>query len=147
MLKKLDHVTFVVKDLDAAIKTFDQVLYLAPLKNGPGAMPECRIAMLPTAAGARIELIEPNTEMDTRFTRWLNERGEGVFGLSMFIDNFDEEVARLRAEGVTVEDDFQGNVHPDNPFRIGWIPPTEGHGVWIELVDWAALPDPIKNAL
>ena len=145
MLKKLDHATFVVRNLEDAVKTFEQVLYLSPLKGGPEGLEEARIAMLPTAAGARIELIEPNPAIETRFTRWLDERGEGVFGLSMFIDNFEEEVARLRAEGFSIEEEI-GRVHA-NPFRIAWIPPTEGHGVWIELVEWEALPDPIKNAL
>lgn len=141
MIKKVDHATMVVKNLDEALKTFENILHLTPGKGpGGGTIPECRIAMLPTNDGARIELIEPNMEMDTRFARFLKERGEGVFGLSVFVNDFDAEVKALREKGVTIEDDYQASVHPGYPFRIAWIPPEEGHGVWIELVDAEALP-------
>jgi catechol 2,3-dioxygenase-like lactoylglutathione lyase family enzyme len=144
MIKKVDHATMVVKNLEEALKTFEEILHLTPAKGPMGSMPECRIAMLPTGGGARIELIEPNMAMDSRFSRFLKERGEGVFGLSIFIDNFDAEVKALREKGVAIEDDYQPNVHPGHPFRIAWVPPEEGHGVWIELVDWNALPDSVK---
>jgi catechol 2,3-dioxygenase-like lactoylglutathione lyase family enzyme len=144
MIKKVDHVTMVVKNLEEALKTFESILHLTP-EGGPiGSMPECRIAMLPTQGGARIELIEPNPAMDSRFARCLNERGEGVFGLSIFVDDFDTEIKTLREKGVTIEDDFQAAVHPGHPFRIGWVPPQEAHGVWIELVDAEALPPHIR---
>jgi len=140
MIKKVDHATMVVKNLDEAIKTFEKILRLTPEGGFIRSFPECRLAMLPTESGARIELIEPDTAVDSRFARFLRERGEGVFGLSIFVDDFDTEVRTLREKGVTVEDDMQAALFPENPFRIAWVPPEEGHGVWIELVDLEALP-------
>jgi len=145
MLKKIDHATMVVKDLDVALKDFEKILHLTPETNRKlGEMPECRIAMLNTPAGARIELIQPKPGKESRFSRFLAERGEGVFGLSIFVDNFDLEVKELKEKGVPVESDYQAAIHPGHPFRIAWVPPSEGHGVWLEFVDSEALPPGIK---
>jgi catechol 2,3-dioxygenase-like lactoylglutathione lyase family enzyme len=145
MIKKVDHVTMVVKNLDEAMKSFEKILGLKPeASHKIGELPECRLTMLSTPSGARIELIEPKMNVDTRFARFLKERGEGVFGLSIFVDNFDKEVRVLKDKGVKVEDDYQASIHPKHPFRIAWVAPDEGHGVWIEFVDSEALPPGIK---
>jgi catechol 2,3-dioxygenase-like lactoylglutathione lyase family enzyme len=147
MLKKVDHVTMVVKNLDDALKSFEKILQLTPEKNRAiGELRECRIAMLAAREGARIELIQPKPGMETRFSRFLAERGEGVFGLSIFVSDFDAEVNRLKKKGVPLENDYQAAVHPQFPFRIAWVPPGESHGVWLEIVDAEALPPGIRPA-
>ena len=99
MLRKVDHVTMVVKNLEGALKAYEKILQLTPeggpIRNLPGG----RLAMLPTRGGARIELIEPKNTSKNRLARFLKERGEGVFGLSVFIDDFDAEVKVLRKKG------------------------------------------------
>ena len=72
------------------------------------------------------------------------KNGEGVFGLSIFIDDFDTEIKTLKEKGVTVEYELQTAIHPGYPLRLGWVPPEEGHGVWIELVDAEALPPHLR---
>jgi len=148
MIEKVDHVTMVVRDLEKAIGSYKNILQLTPSEIGiVDNSPECRLVMLPTASGARIEFIEPNPDYDSRFSRFLNKRGEGVFGLSIFCTNFDEEITRLKAKGVKVEEETQTFLFPDNPLRLAWIPPDEGHGVWIELVDMETLPDFVVEGL
>lgn len=101
--------------------------------------------MLATKEGARIELIQPKPGVTSRFSKFMAERGEGVFGLSIFVTEFDKEVARLKKAGVPLEEDYQARVHAKFPFRIAWVPPTAGgHGVWLEFVDSDALPPGIK---
>jgi methylmalonyl-CoA/ethylmalonyl-CoA epimerase len=141
MIKKIDHVTMVVKNMEDALQSYEKILHLKPEPGRPiGNLPECRVAMLKTPEGARIEFIEPKTQLETRFSRFLKQRGEGVFGLSIFVEDFDGEVKALKNKGVKVEDDYQAAIHPGHPFRIAWVPPEEGHGVWLEFVDSAALP-------
>ncbi len=141
MIKKVDHATMVVSNLEDALKSFENILHLTPEGGFHLTAPGMSMAMLPTSGGARIELLGPDIKGETRFARFLRERGEGVFGLSIFLDNFDEEVKSLRGKGVTIEEDYQAFLFPENPFRIAWIPAEACHGVWIELVDWNALPD------
>lgn len=141
MIQKLDHVTLVVRDLDEALKSYEKILRLTPWSNGViEHPPECRLVVLPTKSGARIEFIEPNLAVDSRFSRFLKERGEGVFGLSIFVEDFDAEVRTLKKKGVPVEEETQTFLFSEYPFRIDWVPPEEGHGVWIEIVDSEALP-------
>jgi catechol 2,3-dioxygenase-like lactoylglutathione lyase family enzyme len=144
MLRKVDHVTMVVKNLDKAVKAYEKMLHLTPEGGAIRDLPDLRLAMLPTAGGARIELLEPKPTSKSRIARFLKERGEGVFGLSVFIDDFDAEVKRLREQGITVEEETQAAVHPGYPLRLGWIPPEQSYGVWIELVDAASLPPHLR---
>ncbi len=142
MIEKVDHVTMVVHDLEKAMESYKDILALVPWDIGiVDNSPECRLVMLPTESGARIEFIEPNPDFDSRFSRFLKERGEGVFGLSIYCRDFDEDVARVKAGGIRVEEETQDFLFPDGPFRLAWVPPEEGHGVWIELVEASALPD------
>lgn len=142
MIEKVDHVTMVVNNLEQALASYRDILHLETWDIGVvDNPPECRLVMLPTPDGARIELIEPNPDFDSRFSRFLRERGEGVFGLSVFCADFDDEVASLKAKGVRVEEETQDFLFPEKPFRLAWVPPQQAHGVWVELVDASALPD------
>ena len=144
MMKKVDHVTLVVKDLDKTVKAYENILHLVPEGGAVKELPDIRLAMLPVRDGARIELIEPKAAAKNRIADFLKKRGEGVFGLSVFIDDFDAEVKALKEKGVTVEEETQAAVHPGYPLRLGWIPPEESGGVWIELVDTQSLPPHLR---
>jgi hypothetical protein len=143
MLEKVDHLTMVVKDLDAALKMFETIVHITPEDKGGfrRSFQEARIAMLPTKNGARIELIEPNPEVKSRFSDFLTKHGEGVYGVCMYLSDYEKEIDNLKKKGVPVERDEQARLFQDHPFNITWIPEKEGHGVWIELVDMKALPD------
>jgi catechol 2,3-dioxygenase-like lactoylglutathione lyase family enzyme len=143
MLEKVDHVTMVVKDLDAALKTFNTVLHVSPDDKGGFRrdFPEARIAMLPTKNGARIELIEPNINVNSRFTEFLKRRGEGVYGICMYMSDYEKEISGLEKQGVPTLHDKQTRLFPDYPFNITWVPEKEGHGVWLELINIKEMPD------
>ena len=144
MIKKVDHVTMVVKNVDTAVKDYEKILHITPERGAISDLPPCRLAMLSTPGGARIELIEPKARVKTRMSEFFKKHGEGVFGLSVFIDDFDNEVKTLRQNGITVEEETQAAVHPGYPLRLGWIPPEQSHGVWIELVDANSLPPHLR---
>jgi catechol 2,3-dioxygenase-like lactoylglutathione lyase family enzyme len=140
MLKKLDHVIMVVKDLESAVKRYEHIFHLVPEGGVIRDIPGLRIAMLPTQNGSRLELIEPAPGSKKRHAEFLKKHGEGVMGISGFIDDFDAEVKALREKGFTVEEELQASVHPGYTLRLGWIAPEQGNGVWIELVDVNSLP-------
>jgi catechol 2,3-dioxygenase-like lactoylglutathione lyase family enzyme len=131
-----------VKNLDEALKSYKKILRLTTEIGGfIQDCPDCRLGMLSTPGGARIEFLEPKPGIDNHFNKFLEERGEGVCGVCFYVDDFDAEIKALRDKGVTVEDDKQAALFPDHPFRIAWVPPEEAHGVWLELVDVKALPN------
>jgi catechol 2,3-dioxygenase-like lactoylglutathione lyase family enzyme len=144
MIRKMDHVIMVVHNLEAAVKKYEQILHLTPEGGSTLETAELRIAMLPTKAGARVELIQPKSNSKKRHAVFLKERGEGVMGLSAFIDDFDAEVKALKSKGVRIEEETQPAVHPGYTLRLAWIPPEEAYGVWIELVDAESLPPRLR---
>ena len=146
--KYFDHVHFLVKDLDKALETYEKLLGVKPEDKGgfrkdiPG---RSRIGMLPVPGatpGFRIEMIEraPNIQEDNRMSRFLRDHGEGVGGLSIFVEDFDAVVQDLRDKGVAVTVETVSFIDPEYPFRVGWVEADEAHGVWIELVDSKAVP-------
>ena len=141
MIKKVDHVIMAVKNVDQAVADYGKILGLTPEDGRIRELPKARIGMLPVPKGARIELVErrPGGE-ENRHSKFLKEHGEGVVGLSIFIDDFDAEIARLKKKGVKVTVEEQKDLHPGYPFRMAWVPPEEAHGVWLEIVDDDALP-------
>ena len=144
MLKKVDHVTIIVKNLDKALETYRKILHLTPEDNRIRDLPLYRLAMLPVPSGARIELVEPKAKTKSLGADFLKEHGEGVCSLSIFMDDFDNEVKTLRQRGVTVKDETVANVHAGYPLRLGWVSPEQSHGVWLELVDARSLPPHLR---
>jgi catechol 2,3-dioxygenase-like lactoylglutathione lyase family enzyme len=144
MIRKMDHVIMVVHNLEEAVKKYEKMLHLTPEGGSIIETPELRLAMLPTKSGARVELIQPKAHSKKRHAIFLKERGEGVMGISAFLDDFDAEVKALKASGVKIEEETQPSVHPGHTLRLAWIPPEEAHGVWIELVDAESLPARLK---
>jgi methylmalonyl-CoA/ethylmalonyl-CoA epimerase len=139
IIRKIDHVQLICKDLDQTVKAFQKILGMNPWSLGINVSGFGKQTMLMPPDGARIELIQPARPED-RLRRKLQEHGDGVYGISVLIENFDEEVRQLKAKGVAVEEELIA-FFPDHPFKIAWIPPTEGQGVWLELVDAEALPE------
>lgn len=142
MIKKIDHTILVVKNLEEAVEKYKKVLHMNPEDGGFVAdMPKFRVAMFPFVGGARVELIEPKMDVESRFRTFLLERGEGAMALSFFCDGYDSQVADLRSAGFTVEEEVQADLFPDKPFRMAWVPPREAHGIWLEFVGLEDLPD------
>ncbi len=138
-IRKIDHVHLVVRDFDKTLKAFERILGLTPWElMGINDTQQMRQTILTPPDGARIEIVQPKSEKD-RYASLLKKNGDGVYGLSIFIDDFDEEVKKLKAKGVKLEEE----TFTDLPFplRLAWVPPSEGQGVWLELVDAQVLPD------
>ncbi len=143
MLRKVDHIIMAVEDVDKAVADYRKILGLTPEDGRIREMPNIRIAMLPVPKGSRIEFVERKSE--GRHTDFLKKHGEGVMGLSIFVDDFDAEIAKLKGRGVKVTVEEQNNLHAGYPFRMAWVPPEEAHGVWLEIVDVNALPPHLRD--
>ena len=133
----------VVKNLENSIKIFTNVMHIDPGQGTGGFiadLPKFRVAMFPFIGRARVELIEPKMNVESRFKNWLQERGEGVMGISFFTDDLNVEVESLKKNGLKYEEEVNQSLFPDHPFRIVWVPPMDGTGIWIEYADIHDLP-------
>ena len=140
MSMMFDHLGIVVKDIEEAASLYNKMLGLTPGDKGvvEDAENGVRLLALPTG-DTFIELVQPISP-DNRFARFLREHGGGLFHLCFLTDDFDKKVRELKEEGFTVEEEV-ARISPEHPFRLAWLSPKSTLGVWIELVDMAALPE------
>lgn len=140
MFKRLDHVGVVVKNLDEALKLYGDILRLSPWDLGTIILKDLgvKLALLPIGDNF-IELLEPISTKG-RFARYLREKGEGLFHLSIFTEDFDAEVKALKEKGYKLEEEVTTQLFSGFNVRLAWLSPEETTGLWIELVDLASLP-------
>jgi methylmalonyl-CoA/ethylmalonyl-CoA epimerase len=129
--KRIDHVAIATEDMADAAVRWEHNLGLRveervsrPLGSG------FDVARLPVG-DAFIMLIQP-VEEEGRFAEQLKERGEGLFSVSIEVDDLDEAVAYLRGKGTQVSDPEPG-IWPGS--RVARVSETSTHGVPIQLIE------------
>ena len=133
-LRRLDHLIFATIDLEAAAQSWAETF---GLRAQPPYQPEgshLQLARIPLDdAGAFLELATPTTQ-DHRVARFLTERGQGMFSISVEVDDLDATVRDLRAKNVRVSDPEPG-AWPNT--RLARIPRANAHGVAVQLIERA----------
>ena len=97
-VKKLDHVVIATEDLDNALALWQRNLGLTPdasLDRPLGA--GFKVARLPIG-DSFLELVQPVAK-EGRFYEQVQQRGEGLFSISVEVEDLDEAVAFLRSGG------------------------------------------------
>jgi methylmalonyl-CoA epimerase len=129
--KRIDHVVIATEDMADAAARWERNLGLQVeerLSRPLGAGFD--VARLPVG-DAFIELIQP-VEEEGRFAEQLKERGEGLFSVSIEVDDLDEAVAHLRGKGADVSDPKQG-IWPGS--RVARVSQSSAHGASIQLIE------------
>ncbi len=128
--RRLDHVVVAVEDVKSAADVWSATLGLAVESFLQPEGSHLRLAKLP-AGNAFVELAMPLTE-DHRLARHLRERGQGMFSLSIEVDDLDAAVRYLRERGAPVSTPEAG-VWPGT--RVARINRAATHGVSIQLLE------------
>ncbi|MFC2059222.1 VOC family protein [Chloroflexota bacterium] len=128
MIKRIHHIAIVVRNLDEALETYDNLFQLKP--SYIESVPEqgVRAAMLPIG-DAGIELIE-SLDPSNAVAKFLEQRGEGIYHFSLEVDDVDEELRSLAAKGVELVD---RKGRPGLRRKIGFLHPRSTKGVLLEL--------------
>jgi methylmalonyl-CoA/ethylmalonyl-CoA epimerase len=127
--KGLDHVAIAVKDLDAAIAFYRDVLglELREIEEVPGQ--KVKTAIFGSGMG-RIELICP-TSADTGVARFLDKRGEGLHHICVEVEDIEAAMAELRKKGAPLIDEVP---QPGaGGARVAFVHPKGARGVLTEL--------------
>lgn len=130
-VKKLDHVIIATEDLEEATRLWERNLGLKPdasLNHPLGA--GFKVARLPIG-DAFLELVQP-VEKEGRFYEQFQKRGEGLFSISVEVEDLDDSVAFLRDKGVKVSDP-EASIWPNA--RLARINHEYTHGVSIQLIE------------
>jgi catechol 2,3-dioxygenase-like lactoylglutathione lyase family enzyme len=130
-VRKLDHVIIATADVDEAAALWERNLGLkrdAALEHPLGA--GFKVARLPIG-DAFLELVQP-VEKEGRFYEQFQQRGEGMFSISVAVEDLDEAVSYLRDNNVKVSDP-EASIWPGA--RLARINHEYTHGVSIQLIE------------
>jgi methylmalonyl-CoA/ethylmalonyl-CoA epimerase len=131
MSYQLDHVGHVVVDLEKAMKVYER-LGIVPSRQMDFPEMGSRMVFYPFG-GIEIELIAPGGKGDDPASRCLKERGEGIFHLSMRVDDYDAEISALKKKGFSVRE--YTHETPEKTVRLAFLEPEEVNGLWIEFIE------------
>jgi methylmalonyl-CoA epimerase len=132
MIRKIDHVGIVVRDLDKAVKTYKDLYGLSPIKIETLEDVKARIAFIPVGE-VLIELLEPTAPGSGRIGRFLEENGEGFHHIALRVEDIDLAMRRFKQMNLALRDKSPRNGADDS--RIAFIEPEVTQHVLTELVE------------
>lgn len=129
MIKGVNHVAVVVRNLDEALKLYQDLFGVKPSKIE--AVPEqgVKAAILPMGNGGEIELLEP-IDPNAGVAKFLESKGEGIHHICLEVDDVDADLNKLAAKGVSLIDK---KGRKGLAGKVGFIHPRAVKGVLIEL--------------
>jgi methylmalonyl-CoA/ethylmalonyl-CoA epimerase len=133
MIKKIDHISIAVKDLEEAMSIYSDILGLE--SKGTEVIEEQKIIIATFLVGeVKIELVQ-STQPDGPVGKFIEKRGEGMHHIAFRVENIDESLKELSARGVKLID--KKAKIGEGGARIAFIHPKDMKGVLIELVERA----------
>jgi len=127
----IHHITIVVKDLDAAVSRYR--LALGFDEEIRGDLPERGVRTARFLLGESwLVLVQPSRE-DSVPGRHLREHGEGVFLVSLAVDDLDEAAALVTVSGARMKD--SGSRLGLDDWRIRDLAPDDFHGVPLQFTE------------
>jgi methylmalonyl-CoA/ethylmalonyl-CoA epimerase len=126
--KRIDHVVIAVKDLEAAVATYEGNFGLAKVSGGEVPSLGIRNAFL-QIGDAQIELVTPLSEQGP-VADFLAKHGGGMYLLALEVDDLDSAVAELQEKGARVNV-AQGSAGQ----RLAFVSPRATHGVLLQLLE------------
>ncbi len=139
-LGKIHHVAVIVRDIDAALVFWRDMLGLPVELILPIEHDRVTIAFL-AVGESKVELVQP-TDDTTGVARFLASKGEGFHHVCFEVDNVSETLMRLEMDGLELIDTV-ARKGAEGP--VAFIHPRSCHGVLVELIEkpggpaWAAL--------
>ncbi|MDQ3281065.1 MAG: methylmalonyl-CoA epimerase [Acidobacteriota bacterium] len=124
---RLDHIGIAVKSLDAL--NIYKALGLEVEHVETVETQRVNTAFL-SVGDANLELLEP-TSPDSPIAKFIEKRGEGIHHICLRVDNIEEHLERLKAQGYRLIN--EAPVPGAHGCRVAFLHPSAGNGVLIEL--------------
>lgn len=130
MLRKIDHIGIVVRNIQAALCVYEKALGLPLREIAHVPDQEVDVAFLPLGE-SNIELVQPTSE-DTGIAKYLREHGEGIHHICVEVEDIEATLAQIRAHDVQlIDQEPRQGAHG----RVAFVHPRGTHGVLVELVE------------
>lgn len=127
---KINHLGIATKNIDEALKFWQDALGLENVHSETVADQKVRIAMLPIGE-TNIELLEP-TSADSPISKFLEKRGGGIHHIAVEVEDIQQTLRQLKTAGAKLIDETP-RTGADNCL-IAFVHPQSSNGVLLELV-------------
>ena len=131
-IKRVEHIAIAVDSLKESIDLLKNTFGI-PLEYEE-QIGQTRLAMLPVGE-TYIELLEGQGP-DSGVTKWIGEKGPGLFHICFEVEDIDGALAELRSKGVKLRDETPRIGH--GGARIAFLDPASTGNVLIELAELPA---------
>lgn len=125
----IDHIGIAVKDLEAAIETYEKLLNTPCYKREIVGNQKVETAFLKTGQ-SKVELLGA-TDPESVITKHIEKRGEGMHHVAFEVEDIHAEIERLKDEGFTLLSDIP-KPGADKK-QIVFLHPKSSNGVLVEL--------------
>jgi len=129
VIKKIDHIGIAVKDLEAALKLYEEVLGLKSVGTEVVEEQKVKVAFLPTG-DSEVELLE-STSPDGPIAKFIAKNGEGIQHIAFRVDNLEQKLAELKEKDIRLIDEKPR--YGAGGAKIAFLHPKSTFGVLIEL--------------
>jgi methylmalonyl-CoA/ethylmalonyl-CoA epimerase len=129
MFKNVEHIGIAVKDLNASISLFEQLLNVKSYKTESVESEMVQTAFFQTGE-TKIELVASSSPEGT-IARYIEKKGEGIHHIAFEVENIEQEMARLKDSGFVLLND-QPKKGADNKL-VCFLHPKSTNSVLIEL--------------
>lgn len=129
MIEGIDHIGVAVKDLDATVKFYRDILgvHVGEIFTH-GAMRGAFVEI----GGVEFELLEDKTP-DSALAKHIEKRGEGIQHVAFKVGHIDQEMETMKAKGLAFID--QKPRPGARGSRIAFMHPKNTYGILMELVE------------
>jgi methylmalonyl-CoA/ethylmalonyl-CoA epimerase len=127
---KINHLGIATKGIDQALKFWQDALGLENVHTEEVTDQKVRVAMLPIG-DTRIELLEATSD-DSPIAKFVEKRGGGIHHIAVEVENIEEALAKLKAEGMRLIDE-KPRVGAEDCL-VAFVHPSSANGVLLELV-------------
>jgi methylmalonyl-CoA/ethylmalonyl-CoA epimerase len=130
MIKKIDHIAIVVKDIDKAIKGYEEMFGFKKLSKMEFGAGDAIVAMI-KVGDITLELFQPVKE-GSAFDKFLKEKGGGLHHISFLTDDIVKEIKNIKAKGRKMTHNEPITL-PDA--KIAFVDAASAENVSIELAE------------
>ncbi|WP_407690416.1 methylmalonyl-CoA epimerase [Salipaludibacillus neizhouensis] len=129
--KKIDHIGIAVHSLEESTAFYENHFQLKVQEIIEVPEQGVKVAFLPIG-NMKLELLEPLGN-NSPIHKFLNKRGEGVHHIALAVDNIQERLDQLKAQGVSLIDEVPKQGAAGYP--IAFLNPKSTHGALLELCE------------
>lgn len=131
MVQKVDYIGIAVKNLDEALKFYEDVLGLKCAGSEVVEEQKVKVAFLPIG-DTEVELLE-STEEDGPIAKYVEKKGEGIQHIAYRVANIEEAIEEMKSKGIRMIDEKPR--YGAGGAKIAFLHPKSTYGVLIELCE------------